>query len=42
MPRADADAEFAIAYAYAAVEEAAYTVLDAAHARMEADELAKV
>jgi hypothetical protein len=37
---AEADAEFAIEYAYSAVVEAEYTVLDAALARKEADELA--
>ncbi len=36
--RAD-DAAFAIQFAYAAIEEAEYAVLDAALARMEADEL---
>ena len=40
--QADADASFAIDYAYAAVEEAEYAVLDAALAHMEADELAEV
>jgi len=40
--QADADASFAIDYAYAAVEEAEYAVLDATLARMEADELAEV
>jgi hypothetical protein len=34
------DALFAIDYAYATIEEAEYTVLDAISARMEADELA--
>jgi hypothetical protein len=34
------DAEYAIDYAYAAVEEAEYAVLDATLARMEADDLA--
>ena len=36
--RAD-DAVFAIEFAYAAIEEAEYAVLDAELARMEADEL---
>jgi hypothetical protein len=39
--QADADAEFAIDFAYGAVEEAEYAVLDATLARMEADELAQ-
>jgi hypothetical protein len=38
--RAEADAAFAIDYAYAAMEEAEYAVLDATLARREADELA--
>ena len=38
--QADDDATFAIAYAYAAIEEAEYAVLDATLARKEADELA--
>ena len=37
---AEADAEFAIDFAYSAVVEAEYAVLDAALARKEADELA--
>ena len=37
---ADADADFAIDFAYSAVVEAEYAVLDAALAHMEADELA--
>ena len=37
---AEGDASFAIDYAYAAIEEAEYAVLDAALARKEADELA--
>jgi hypothetical protein len=36
---AEEDAEFAISFAYASIEEAEYAVLDAALARMEADEL---
>ena len=40
--QADADASFAIDYAYAAIEEAEYAVLDAALAHMDADELAEV
>ena len=39
--RAEDDAAFAIDYAYAAVEEAEYAVLDAILARMKADDLAK-
>ena len=39
--RAEDDARFAISFAYAAVEEADYAVLDAALARMEADEKAQ-
>ena len=39
--RAEDDAAFAVDYAYAAVEEAEYAVLDAALARMDADELAQ-
>jgi hypothetical protein len=39
--RAEGDAIFAVDYAYAALEEAEYAVLDATLARMEADELAK-
>jgi hypothetical protein len=38
---AEADAEFAVDYALAAIEEAEYAVLDATLARMEADELAE-
>lgn len=38
--RADEDASYAIAYAYSAVVEAEYAVLDAVLAHMEADELA--
>jgi hypothetical protein len=38
--QADDDAAFAIDYAYAAIEEAGYAVLDADLAHMEADELA--
>jgi hypothetical protein len=37
---AEGDALFAIDYAYAAIEEAEYAVLDASLARMKADELA--
>lgn len=37
---AEDDATFAVGYAYAAVEEAEYAVLDATLARMEADEMA--
>jgi hypothetical protein len=37
---AEADADFAVDYALAAIEEAEYAVLDATLARMEADELA--
>jgi hypothetical protein len=37
---AEDDAAFAVDYAYAAVEEAEYAVLDATLARMEADEMA--
>jgi hypothetical protein len=37
---AEDDAAFAIDYAYGAIEEAEYAVLDAALARMDADELA--
>ncbi len=36
---AEEDAGFAISFAYASIEEAEYAVLDAALARMEADEL---
>jgi Cu/Ag efflux pump CusA len=39
--QAEADAEFALEFAYGAVEEAEYAVLDATLARMEADELAE-
>jgi hypothetical protein len=39
--QAESDAAFAIDYAYGAVEEAEYAVLDAALARMNADELAQ-
>jgi uncharacterized coiled-coil protein SlyX len=38
--QADDDAAYAVDYAYAAVEEAEYAVLDAVLARKEADELA--
>lgn len=38
--QAESDAAYAVDYAYAAVEEAEYAVLDAALSRMEADELA--
>jgi hypothetical protein len=38
--RAEDDAVFAVDYAYAAIEEAEYAVLDATLARMEADEMA--
>jgi hypothetical protein len=38
--KADDDAAFAIHYAYAAIEEAEYAVLDAVLAQKEADELA--
>ena len=38
--RADDNASYAVAYAYSAVVEAEYAVLDAALAHMEADELA--
>jgi hypothetical protein len=38
--RADDDAAFAVDYAYAAIEEAEYAVLDATLAHMDADELA--
>jgi len=37
---AEADADFAVDYAIAAIEEAEYAVLDATLARMQADELA--
>ncbi len=37
---AERDASFGIEYAFAAIEEAEYAVLDAALARMDADELA--
>ena len=37
--QADSDAEFAIDFAYAAIEEAEYAVLDATLAHMELDEL---
>jgi hypothetical protein len=37
---AEADALFAIDYAYATIEQAEYSVLDAIAARMEADDLA--
>jgi hypothetical protein len=37
---AEADADFAVNYALAAIEEAEYAVLDATLARMKADELA--
>jgi vacuolar-type H+-ATPase subunit I/STV1 len=40
--RKEDDAAFAIEFAYAAIDEAEYAVLDAALARMEADELAAV
>ena len=36
---AEDDASFAVEYAYAAIEEAEYAVLDAALARKQADEL---
>jgi hypothetical protein len=39
--RADNDAAFAVDYAYAAIEEAEYAVLDADLAHMEADEMEK-
>jgi hypothetical protein len=39
--QAESDAAFAIDYAYGAVEEAEYAVLDAVLARMNADELAQ-
>jgi len=39
--QADDDASYAIDYAYAAVEEAEYAVLDATLAHVEADELAQ-
>jgi len=39
--RADDNASFALDYAYAAIEEAEYAVLDAQLAHLEADELAK-
>jgi hypothetical protein len=39
--QAESDAAFAVDYAYGAVEEAEYAVLDAVLARMEADELAR-
>jgi hypothetical protein len=39
--QADDDAAFAIDYAYAAIEEAEYAVLDADLAHVEVDELAK-
>jgi len=39
--QAESDAAFAIDYAYGAVEEAEYAVLDALLARMDADELAQ-
>ena len=39
--QAEDDAAFAVDYAYAAVEEAEYAVLDATLARMDADDLAK-
>ena len=38
---AEEDAAFAIDYAYAAIDEAEYAVLDAALARMNADDLAE-
>jgi hypothetical protein len=38
---ADEDASFAVDYAYAAIEQAEYSVLDADLAHMEADELEK-
>jgi hypothetical protein len=38
--QAEADASFAVDYAYAAIDEAEYAVLDAALARKEADEMA--
>jgi len=39
--QADDDASFAIDYAYAAIEEAEYAVLDAHLAHLEADDMAK-
>jgi hypothetical protein len=39
--KAEDDARFAVAFAYAAIEEADYAVLDATLARMEADEHAQ-
>jgi hypothetical protein len=39
--QADDDASYAVDYAYSAVEEAEYAVLDAILARMEADQLAQ-
>ena len=39
--RAEEEARFAIDFAYSAVVEAEYAVLDAALARMEADDLSK-
>jgi hypothetical protein len=38
--QAESDAAFAVAFAYGAVEEAEYAVLDAILARMDADDLA--
>ena len=38
--QADDDAAFAVDYAYAAIEEAEYAVLDSELAHMEADDLA--
>ena len=38
--RAEDDAQFAIDFAYSAIVESEYAVLDATVARMEADELA--
>jgi hypothetical protein len=38
---AEADADFAVDFAIAAIEEAEYAVLDATLARMKADELAR-
>jgi hypothetical protein len=40
--KAEDDARFAVAFAYAAIEEADYAVLDAALARMEAEQSAAV
>jgi len=40
--QADDDAAFAVEFAYAAIEEADYAVLDARLAHMEADDVAEV